>query len=209
MRAAALTALLAGLLASAFAACSSEESTIAGPTSPTHNPNTPSDSGTAGSDARGGVVDSGTPPPQKPGSSSLTVSNDAPPSGDGTMTVDSVVAENAGGDQSDRTRVTVLGSTGDGKKHKLLIYFFVDNGQMSSVTHWWGDNVTDAFQTDGIAYCDALPGGEPPQCQGLYHDPTQRFITFTGTLLHGKFQGGSTSDPTASTIDGALLYPAY
>lgn len=121
-------------------------------------------------------------------------------------------AKRPGGTQTDRIKVTVIGTTQSGSKSKLLVYFFADNGQMSSVTHWWGcGNTGDPFSCDGIAYCDALPDattrGEPP-CNGLYHNFQERFILFTASKLKEEFQAGSKL-PTASQIDGALLLPVY
>ncbi len=154
----------------------------------------------------------GTPAPQKPATSSVNASATEPAKGNGSWTIDSIDAQNAGGTQTDRIKVTVIGTTQSGSKSKLLVYFFADNGQMSSVTHWWGcGNTGDPFSCDGIAYCDALPDattrGEPP-CNGLYHNFQERFILFTGSKLKGDFQAGARA-PTASQLDGALLLPVY
>jgi hypothetical protein len=187
-------------------ACGTEPDPLVG------SPNNQPPGTTPGTTADGGTVPTGdggtTPveagPPPKPSATNITITGTQPSTGDGKLQVESVDAENAGGAQSDRIRVTIIGNTGQ-KRHKILIYFFADNGQLSSVTHQWADSLNDVFQADGIAYCDAL-GHDQPVCVGMYHDFQQRFITLTNTILKGKFPG---NEPTASTINGAVLLPQY
>ena len=200
-------AIWAFVVAASFIACTTEtisgRSVPGGPAPTGTTPGTTADGAVAPPTGDGGTTVAEAAPPAKPSATTLTISGTQPNTGDGQLQVESIDAENAGGDQSDRIRVTIIGNTG-GKRHKILIYFFADNGQMSSVTHQWADSLNDVFQADGVSYCDAL-GHDQPVCERIYHDFQQRFILLTNTTLKGNFPNPG----TASTINGAVLLPQY
>ncbi|HXV85866.1 MAG TPA: hypothetical protein VD793_04160 [Gemmatimonadales bacterium] len=139
--------------------------------------------------------------PAAPGgdSNSLTVSNAAPASGNGTLTnITVTVDENAAVAQGPAVYLSVSGQVG-GVMHHFEVYILKSDNSLPNIEHLWGASIATP---EGFTICDAGGVvGSPCAAAQVSASLTDQRVTFTGLALTA-----ATGDGDLSTINGTLVW---
>lgn len=136
------------------------------------------------------VAATATPCAASDGSASLVATSASPAGGQGPLQASCVTVENAGGERTDLTRVTVHGTVG-GVEFEVQVYVITATGAVDNVSYGWSPypGIPDFYEN--LAFCSG------PDCAGASFDLASRTITLNGTALSGE---------TASAVlDGTIV----